>query len=171
MTSIIENFRANGFNYTVTARTMCSSSCEPYKALNNDGNFYHSEYTTNEWWQISFEKAVLIKSYTIGAPSGWTYKLKEWEISASLSGKKLKKIRKDSTESMIGKVEKFSFINPIRCNNFRITHVSSTENFLAFAYFDCFGNIRAIKDPEKNRSYFNLMAFLITRIYTFIVSQ
>ena len=173
MSSIIDTFNKNKYNYTAKG----SSNTNPYIAFDKSGQFYVSS-TLENYWQISFDRLVVIESYFITAKPADTWYMNSWTISYTYDSSTYYYLKGEFTNNLRGNANKFKLTSPIVCNGFKITSNSASDESsdMLFYSFDCFGSILPVKPKNKcscNYRFYKrrLVTNILLVFYSSIVSS
>ena len=154
MSSIIEYFNKNNFEYSASSLTY-ESGGEPENAFAKSGYGFVSKRTSlRQWWQVSFSRPVVISSYFITYDADNEYGANSWEVSISNDNKTFDLIKTEEVSTVCGNTKTFSLDSPVSCKHFRLTmnKLNNNGNECFFFYgFDCFGFVGEIKTPRRTR--------------------
>ena len=169
MSSIISYFNANKFTYSAESTTpaFASSSYGPSNAFDKTEMF--ASFVASPYWQVTFDRFVMIGSYIISMSTDFQWSILELNISHSL-GYSFTYLQTDTSDDIRENKKTFKLKKQIKCKSFRITGVK--DNFpngegtgsLAFNSFDCFGLPYALmktRNQFKRRLLINLILSLL----------
>ena len=143
MSSIIDYFNANNIEYSASSLSFLGAGFEPEKAFAKSGNFFESAASpSNQWWQVSFSRTVVISSYFITYTSANTCSATKWDVSISNDNKTFDVVKTQTTSTIVGNTNPFSLDQPVSCKHFRLTQkerACSGNYCFYFRGFDCFG--------------------------------
>ena len=173
MISIIDYFKLNRINFTVSSLSANDPSTGPYNVLDTTANYFISKTTpTGQWWQLTFPTPVYLSSYTIGDNNEAPNWITKWKISYSNNEEDFIHIRDESHPDIRGNDASFRLNPNIALKTFRITYLENTakNNHLHFSYFNCFGTVNSNKKRKRNTCNFivykyKLISKLLTMIY------
>ena len=146
----------------------------PQNALFNDNSLdFCSDYKIDSFWEIDFQRYVMITSYSIRAPKalGWIY---NWNVSMSTNHKTWNFVhRKTNTECSSSPSFSTSYNAPIRYFRIKTAGLSYNSNSpnIAFQYISFQGSINYTPIAKQKcftqnrthyRSMLNLIVFVIT---------
>ena len=154
MSSIIEYFNENNFEYSTSSLT-CFDGQESNKGLAKYGDLFQSKGSpSRQWWQVSFSRPVVISSYIITYTSGYDVSPVSWEVSISNDNKTFDLIKTQEVSTICGNTKPYLLDSPVSCKYFRLTmnKLNNNGNECFFFYgFDCFGFVGEIKTPRRTR--------------------
>ena len=154
MSSIIEYFNKNNFEYSASSLTHWNGN-EPEKAFSKSGSIFNSKgYPSRQWWEVSFSRPVVISSYLMTCDDYNRHGAKSWEVSISNDNETYETIKTQEVSTICGNTEPFLLDSPVSCKHFRLTmnkpNNSGSEEFF-FRGFDCFGVVGEVKVPRRTR--------------------
>jgi hypothetical protein len=154
MSSLIQNATSLGITYNASSLTVYSSHKPENVFINDDSSYFHSSGSpSNQWWQVSFSKPVEISSYIIRTKTEYSHHPIRWYAETSFDGLSWRIV--DIKEKDVGgNREIFYPYEPFNCFHFRIVlkRNSNNDNYLIFAFFDCFGKLG--KNETKRVLYY-----------------
>lgn len=172
MYSLITNANYLGINYDAFSLSIKYSYSLPSNAfIDNDNSFFQSEDNNiaNQWWQVSFNKPVEIKSYIIRANPKHGAQPMSWVVNSSFDNVSWKTIDTVSlTVGIGGNKTPFNLSKAIRTQHFRIILKKNTysSNEFLFSFFDCFGKL-SLMNSNKNLKY---KLFINVLLSSFLIS-
>ena len=154
MSSIIEYFNKNNFEYSASSLTY-ESGGEPENAFAKSGYGFVSKRTSlRQWWQVSFSRPVVISSYFMTYTASNKNWAKSLEVSISNDNKTFDLIKTQEVSTICGNTKPYLLDSPVSCKYFRLTmnkpNSYGAEIFF-FRGFDCFGVAGEIKTPRRTR--------------------
>ena len=178
MSSIIKNANNLGITYSATSKTLYDGSRE--NVFTDDSSYFRSEGSTSEqWWQVSFSKAVSISSYIIKSSTQHVHRPKAWEVMASMNGIQWEVVDRIAGKDTAANTDIFIPYFTVNCMHFRIVFKENYNNneYMRFTFFDCFGGLgnNNTKNVRYNQCYCNtvrsknILSFRVM-LYSFMIS-
>ena len=174
MTSIIDYFNKNKYNYTASD----SYNNAAYDAFDKKGKLYACTIPDGKtkYWQVVFDRYVTIGSYFITSKPSYSWYMESWDISYSNDGSSFIYLQTDAINDLRGNINKFNLVNSITCKGFRITIKSCNDGSkdIIFHSFDCFSPVKITKSRIRyscNFAYYKrrLAANTLLTLYSIIL--
>ena len=171
---MIKNSKKFGIAYFAESSSKIDNDHGPESVFDNiEKPYFHSDDSSNQWWQVVFSSPILIKSYFIKTSKNLGCRPKSWTAKSSFDGKSWKKVDEKSGVETGGNTKSFDLSSPTACKMFRLSFSqTSCGNYIAFTHFDCFGGLA---DSKTREGYMNtqkrILHFIIHYSYLIFIGS